>query len=299
MLKHEKRSSTKWPHAYFFIRFCNMSVCASHVVAKSVASIRLCGMLSPLILGDGLASDVLLSSCAQREALLRIISYITILWPGCVARLITKCVPTPVGTAAHVTIRLAEQPLLQQVKAIGLHGGAASALAAATTQIISSFFYLLRRSVTDPSFSWVSVEQFYYDTVTALLSVATSVAVGSSGAAIGGICVPGVGTAVGCIVGSMCGGYIPHMVRRGGPEKCKSYNSVGSQCPAPVELIEGSEGWLLIEDCESNDSQFTIIGEDAPTPGQENEVSSFSSSDSSHIRGTVAHHAAVSLAPEK
>ncbi|CCD16094.1 unnamed protein product [Trypanosoma congolense IL3000] len=240
------------------LRPCFVVLRVGRSAVESIASSRLCLAFSPLLLGEGVASNVTLAGHVQREAFFYIMSHPSICRPVYlawsvqrVACVIGRCSPAPVSSAANLTAWLAGQPLLQQVIAIGVHGGLASSVAAAVVQVGGRTFVLLRRALSDSEFSQLTLQQYRHDVFTILVSAGSSVVGGSCGAVLGGLALPGVGTVVGCFVGSLLGGLAPYKVCGEGPEK--EHRRLMEHCcnpTRPLKVLDDDDGWLVVSDCE-------------------------------------------------
>ncbi|KEG14911.1 hypothetical protein DQ04_00261100 [Trypanosoma grayi] len=160
--------------------------------------------------------------------------------------------PASLGGAVSVTSLLAKQSLSRQVIAVGLHANAASALAATTVQIGIHTCVLLQRGVTRPELSELARQQFWYDATTALTVGGASIVGGGCGAVVGGLLLPGVGTALGSLAGSLGGGFLPYMLRCTGPEvqRRRELQELSRYCETerPLQIAESDGDWLVVCD---------------------------------------------------
>ncbi|AAZ10552.1 uncharacterized protein TEOVI_000793600 [Trypanosoma equiperdum] len=259
-----KRCDEPWSPLFYPLQPCLIVIRVGRAAISSVASRKLCVALSPRLLGEGIASNVSLSSRVQREAFYYVVSYLSLRRPVLIAWPVEKVLwiigrnasGSVSGTTTNIMSRLAGQPLVRQVTAVALHGGIASTAAAVVVQIGGRSFVLLRRAITDSSFSKLSLQQYCHDVVTILASAGVSVAGGGVGAVVGGFILPGIGTVIGCIVGSFGGGLVPYALRDEGPEKKQQQMAQHCYNPTrPLKILEEDDGWLYITDC-TGDSQY-------------------------------------------
>ncbi|RNF09770.1 uncharacterized protein Tco025E_06936 [Trypanosoma conorhini] len=252
-----------------------VAVRVGRATLQSVAAVRLAGSCAHLLFGEVVASNAALTGRAQVEAFLFLLSRVSVSSPQnlvrgvqALGRLLARCAPGTVGSTTATTSWLAKQSLLMQVKTIGLHGSAVSALASTAVQLGLQGCFLVQRSITDRE---IAAQQFYYDVVTALQSGAASVAGGSCGAVLGALLLPGLGTALGAFIGSCGCGFLPYFLRRDGPEERRERErQAAAECRdlgRPLDVVEDEEvGWLLLVECEGNlpaASFGCMVGDDA------------------------------------
>ncbi|RNF09134.1 hypothetical protein TraAM80_02393 [Trypanosoma rangeli] len=250
-------------------------VSVGRATLRSVAAVRLAGSYSHLLFGEVIASHAALSGRAQVEAFLFLLSHAPVSLPHklvwatqLLPRLLAKCAPGNVGSTTTATSWLAKQSILTQVKTIGIHGSAVSALSSTAVQLGFQGCVLLKRSLKGRE---VASQQFCYDAVTTLASGAASVVGGSCGAIIGALILPGVGTALGALVGSLGCSFVPYALRRDGPEdRRERMRQVSAECNnfgKTMDVIEDEEAdWLLLVECEedANAAFFDrMLGDDA------------------------------------
>ncbi|ESL06072.1 hypothetical protein TRSC58_06259 [Trypanosoma rangeli SC58] len=250
-------------------------VSVGRATVRSIAAVRLAGCYSHLLFGKVIASHAALSGRAQAEAFLFILLHVPVYLPRNVvwttellARLLARCTPGNVGSTTTATSWLARQSILTQVKTIGIHGSAVSALSSTAVQLGFHGCVFLKRSFKDRE---RASQQFCYDAVTTLASGAASVVGGSCGAVLGALILPGVGTALGALVGSLGFSFVPYALRCDGPEDRRERmrqtflecNNLGKT----LDVIE-DEGtdWLLLVECEEDATAICfdcMAGDDA------------------------------------
>ncbi|KAH9598997.1 hypothetical protein LSM04_005515 [Trypanosoma melophagium] len=230
----------------------------ARVTAQSLASMRLTGVLSPLLLGDAIAGHVALCGRAQVEALLFLAARLAVHSPRCLSVRIERAAGGG-GAAAWI----ARQPLGRQVAAVGLYGTAAPAIATAAVQLTVYTAALAARVAARPTAAPLATRQFCHDAATVVAAGGASIVAGSCGAVIGGLLLPGVGTALGSLVGSIGGGYLPYLLRSSGPCVEWEQNHIRMQeggnrgCRRVLAIAEEEGDWLIIAD-NDGDSEFIL-----------------------------------------
>ncbi|ORC90101.1 uncharacterized protein TM35_000091510 [Trypanosoma theileri] len=227
------------------------------LTAQSLASMRLTGVLSPLLLGDAIAGHVALCGRAQMEALLFVSARLAVHSPRCLALLLERAAGGG-GAAAWI----ARQPLGRQVMAVGLCGTAAPAAATAAVQLSVYAAALAARVAARPAAAALATRQFCHDATTVVAAGGASIVAGGCGAVIGGLLLPGVGTVLGSLVGSIGGGYLPYLLRSSGPCVEWEQNHILMReeedehgCRRVLAIAEEEGDWLIIADT-NVDSEF-------------------------------------------
>lgn len=215
-----------------------------------LASLQLGASVSKALLGSAVSSAALtriaaleatagtvaLTSAAQMQALGLIALKVPLGSAGagslqqCTAAIASFVVANEAAVA-----RVAQMPALQQVLHVGLASNAVSTVVAAAIQESLAVAYLVAGQR--------SLVEFKEDTVSVLLASAGSMCGGAAGAALGTLVVPGGGTALGALVGSLCGSFAPQALCGKG--------AAAIEAPPhrrPLRVVSRPGGWLEVCD---------------------------------------------------